>query len=148
MRTIVSLLLAIALAGNGVVMLWDPAGWYGLVPGVPETGPLNPHFVRDIGCAYTVTGVALACFAIDARARAAALAGGAFLALHALVHAADLIGGREPWGSAIPDLVTVVAPAVIVLWAAFPPRSNQENNHAEHAEMADPTPARRVRAGE
>jgi hypothetical protein len=41
-------------------MLLDPAGWYALAPRVPETGPLNPHFVRDIGCAYILTGFALA----------------------------------------------------------------------------------------
>ena len=49
-----------ALAANGLRMLFDPAGWYAVSPGVPETGPLNPHFVRDIDCAYILTGCALA----------------------------------------------------------------------------------------
>jgi hypothetical protein len=42
------------LAGNGVFMLAWPAVWYGLTPGVAETGPFNPHFARDVGGAYLV----------------------------------------------------------------------------------------------
>src|SRR4029077_17484094 len=45
---------------NAAWMLADPEGWYhGLPAGVPHTGPLNEHFVRDIGAAFTVMGVAL-----------------------------------------------------------------------------------------
>ncbi len=39
----------------------------------PETGPLNLHFVRDIGCAYILTGLALA----GTRAQRAGVAGSA-----------------------------------------------------------------------
>jgi hypothetical protein len=60
MRTLLALILGVGLAANGLFMLADPAGWYGLVPGVPMTGPLNVHFVRDIGCAYAVAGLGLA----------------------------------------------------------------------------------------
>jgi hypothetical protein len=58
MRITVAIGLGLALAANGLLMLLDPAGWYALAPGVPETGPLNLHFVRDIGCAYILTGLA------------------------------------------------------------------------------------------
>ena len=34
--------------------------WYETVPGVPDTGPFNPHFVQDIGVAFLVAGLALA----------------------------------------------------------------------------------------
>ena len=88
--------LGLLLAANGFLMLADPAGWYAMVPGVPETGPLNPHFVRDIGAAYLVTGVAIATFALDARAGPAALAGALFLTLHALVHVAEAMTGAPP----------------------------------------------------
>ena len=60
MRITVAIGLGLALAANGLLMLLDPAGWYALAPGVPETGPLNLHFVRDIGCAYILAGLALA----------------------------------------------------------------------------------------
>ncbi len=145
MRAKLGWLTAIALAGNGMLMLCAPAAWYGMVPGVPDTGPLNPHFVRDIGCAYLVAGAALGAFLVDARARAATLAGGAFLALHALVHVLDAIRGVEPAAHWALDLVLVGAPPVIVLrlaLAQLPARGNR------HAEMTDTAPARRLRAGQ
>src|SRR5262245_31960655 len=67
MRIAVTLIFALVLAATGLHMLIDPAGWYGIVPGVPDTGPLNPHFVRDIGCAYLMSGVAFAWLAFDER---------------------------------------------------------------------------------
>jgi hypothetical protein len=69
MRITVTIGLGLALAANGLLMLLDPAGWYALAPGVPETGPLNLHFVRDIGCAYILTGLALAGLAFNERVR-------------------------------------------------------------------------------
>jgi hypothetical protein len=120
MRKILSLLLGAALAANGLFMLVDPAAWYATIPGVTMTGPLNPHFVRDIGCAYLVTGAGLAAAAMDERARAAAMAGGAFLALHALVHFGDWIGGRETFEHLTHDLPGVFTPAAIALWLAWP----------------------------
>ena len=57
-RTAVRPLLAVILAANGLAMLFAPQPWYQLVPGVSGTGPLNVHFVRDIGCAYLCAGAA------------------------------------------------------------------------------------------
>ncbi len=95
MRKTLAWVLGAALAANGLFMLGDPAGWYAAIPGVTMTGPLNPHLVRDVGCAYLMAGAALAALVVDARARPAALAGAAFLALHAFVHLWDLASGRE-----------------------------------------------------
>ncbi len=33
-----------------------PEIWYSAVPGVPETGPANIHFIRDIGLAFLAAG--------------------------------------------------------------------------------------------
>lgn len=122
MRLTVPLILGLALSANGLFMLADPGRWYALVPGVPETGPFNAHFVRDIGCAYLVAGAALAWFAFDARARPAALAGAAFLALHALIHVADAIAARGHPEHLMADLAAVFAPAVIALWLGLSTR--------------------------
>src|SRR5262249_1470949 len=100
--------------------LADPAGWYDLVPGVPDTGPLNPHFVRDIGCVYLVSGAAFARLAFDDRARPAAIAGAAFLTLHALVHVADAIAGRSHAEHAAVTIAAVFVPAAVALWVALP----------------------------
>jgi hypothetical protein len=97
-------------------MLVDPAGWYALVPGVPETGPFNAHFVRDIGAAYLVSGVAIAALALDPRAGPAALAGALFLTLHALVHVADAMAGRAHADHLLAELAGVYVPAMLALW--------------------------------
>lgn len=112
------------------------------MPGVPHTGPLNAHFVRDIGCAYLVAGAGLIAFARDVRARAAALAGGAFLALHALVHLFDAASGHEALHDLVVDLPGVFAPSTLALWLAWPQHAAQTERH--HAEVADPAPPRRV----
>jgi hypothetical protein len=93
-----------------------------LVPGVPQTGPLNPHFVRDIGAAYLVAGATLVWFAIDHAARPAAVAGAAFLAIHALIHLWDAAAGREHAHQLLVDLPTVFLPPVLAVWIAWPPR--------------------------
>jgi uncharacterized protein YjeT (DUF2065 family) len=120
MRKILASILGLLLAANGVFMLADPAAWYGAVPGVAMTGPLNLHFLRDIGCAYITAGAALIWFAVDARARWAAFAGGVFLALHALVHLADAASGRETVHGLLNDLLPVFVPPALVLWLASP----------------------------
>ena len=52
-------LFALTTAANGVYMLAAPLAWYGDIAGVPNTGPFNPHFVRDIGVAYLTQGLLL-----------------------------------------------------------------------------------------
>jgi hypothetical protein len=119
MRTIVAWLLGIGLAANGLAMLAVPAGWYDAVPGVPETGPFNPHFVRDIGAAYLVAGAAIVWFAIDRHARPAAQAAAAFLVLHALVHLWDAVAGREHAHQLLVDLPTVFLPPALATWIVW-----------------------------
>src|SRR5262249_19865264 len=68
-----TIVLGIAALGNlvnGAWMLAAPAHWYATLPAaVPDFGPLNEHFVRDIGCAFFVQGVALAVAAVNPRWR-------------------------------------------------------------------------------
>jgi hypothetical protein len=128
MRGLVALVLGALLAANGALMLAVPAHWYGAVPGVADAGPLNPHFVRDIGCAYLVAGGALVGLAWDPRWRMAALAGGAFLALHALVHLLDWAAGREGFDHLLADLPAVFVAPLLALWLAV-----TEDRHAAMA---------------
>ena len=83
MRVTAAWIVGLGLLANGLTMLAVPDAWYGLLPGVAQTGPFNSHFVCDIGAAYLVAGAALLWFAIDRDARPAAQTGAAFLALHA-----------------------------------------------------------------
>lgn len=101
--------LGFGIATNGVYMLLAPALWYGTAPGVLQTGPLNPDLVRDVGAAYLAAGAALLWFALDVRARAAALTGGAFLIVHAVVRGAEALAHHG--FVSVFDLLNLLAPA-------------------------------------
>lgn len=120
MRPLLLAVLGLSLLANGLFMLVAPEPWYHLIPGVPETGPFNPHFVRDIGCAYGVAGGSLLWLLREARAWPAAFAGGIFLALHALTHVYDALQGRITPEHLASDAVAVLLPAVLVLVLAWP----------------------------
>jgi hypothetical protein len=121
MRIIAAWVIGVALAANGSIMLAFPADWYAAVPGVPQSGPFNPHFVRDIGAAYVVAGAAVVWFAIDRAARAAAQCSAAFLTLHALVHLWDAAAGREHAHQLFIDLPAVFVPPAVAIWIAWWP---------------------------
>jgi hypothetical protein len=129
----------------GITMLAGPQSFYDFVPGVNETGPFNPHFVRDVGCAFLVAGAGLLWFARDARAQPAALAGAAFLSLHALMHAWDGLAGRERAAHLVHDLPLLIGIAALALWLALPRRDpTSVAGESNHAEMAAAAKARRV----
>jgi hypothetical protein len=110
---ILTLVLAAAMAANGVYMFIDPAGWYAMVPGVPATGPLNYHFVRDIGIAYFTAGAALAWSVTGAGWRASALAA-LFLGGHALLHLGETILGHHH-DVIVNELLAVHTPAILAV---------------------------------
>jgi uncharacterized protein YjeT (DUF2065 family) len=120
MRAIIGYALGAALAVNGLFMLAAPGAWYGAVPGVTETGPLNPHFVRDIGAAYLACGAALGWAAAREAARPAATFAALFLAIHAGVHLWDALAGRETWAQLLTDLPGVFLPPALAAWLAWP----------------------------
>jgi hypothetical protein len=72
---------------NGAYMLAAPTVWYMAVPGVSASGPLNHHFIADIGLIFVASGAGLILGArTGPRAAAWAAAGAAWPALHALLH--------------------------------------------------------------
>jgi hypothetical protein len=142
MRVLVAWVLGIGLAVNGLIMLAAPADWYAMVPGVAGTGPFNAHFVRDIGAAYLVAGATLPWFAVDRAARPAALAGAAFLSLHALVHLWDAAAGREHAHQLLIDLPSVFLPPALAIWIAWPRRNPNEEKRDD--QMVPATADRRL----
>ena len=109
-------LMALALGGNGVFMLVAPLSWYDAVPGVPATGPFNPHFVRDVGAAYLVSAVATAWFAWRPRQGWPAMtAAAAFLTAHAAIHVYDASCGANALADIRRDFVGVYLLALIPL---------------------------------
>jgi len=113
-------LAAINLA-NGVWMLVAPEGWYfGLPAAVPDTGPLNLHFVRDIGATYVTMAAALF-WAASRRADRVALVAMVLLfhVLHATEHVLDTLAGRLPASHWLIDFPGVYLPTIVlatVLW--------------------------------
>jgi len=122
MRIKLAWVLGLLCAANGIYMLLAPAAWYALIPSVQSTGPFNQHFVRDIGSAYLVAGAGLIWFALDFRARPAALAAAMFLVLHGLVHLADAAAGRESLAHVLADIPTIYLSAAAALWITWPRR--------------------------
>src|SRR5258705_10044542 len=123
MRALLASILGILLGANGLWMLTGPFHWYAHIPGVTETGPANAHLIRDVGCAFLVTALALLWFAVSPmRAWPAVLAGGAFLLLHATVHVWDTIAGRQHAHRLLAEIPTVILPALVTLWLGWPPR--------------------------
>jgi len=113
---------AIANLANGAWMLFAPASWYhGLPAAVPDTGPLNLHFVRDIGSAFVTIGAALGAAAMRPRMRRAVVTAVAlFSVLHALVHLTDLAGGRLDADHWLIDLPGVFVPAALFAVLSLP----------------------------
>lgn len=120
LRLLLAALLAILLAANGIAMLVVPHAWYLAVPGVSATGPLNLHFVRDIGCAYLVCALGFFWLLRDPRAWPAAVAGALFLSLHALVHVGEMVVGVFDLGHLLRDLPGVFLVPLIAFWLALP----------------------------
>ena len=109
-------LTGLILAANGVFMLAASLAWYQAVPGVPSTGPFNPHFIRDIGAIYVVCGAALGWFAARPRQGWPAMAAAAaWLVLHAAVHVRDASCGAAPLADVQRDLFGIYILAAIPL---------------------------------
>lgn len=106
---------------NGAWMLAAPAHWYATLPAaVPDFGPLNEHFVRDIGSAFTMLGTALVWGALQPAVRFPVLVlVTLFSGLHALVHVFDTgrgLVGPEHWAI---DFPAVYLPTVVLIVLTF-----------------------------
>ena len=101
---------------NGIWMLASPPSWYRLLPAaVPDFGPLNEHFVRDIGSAFCALGASLVWAAFSPRLRVPAIGFAlAFNGLHAMVHVYDTASGRVSSQHWLIDLVPVYLPVAIL----------------------------------
>ena len=118
---LVYLVMGGGLILNACWMFIDPGHWYAELPAaVPDTGPLNHHFVRDIGCAFLTAGVALVWAALDASHRLP-LVGTAtlFLTGHAVLHVYDTSTGALPHAHWWLDFPGVYLPALVCVWGTI-----------------------------
>ena len=120
MGSVVRWLLPVFLGINGVVMLVMPGPWYDAVPGVTETGPFNPHFVRDIGAAYLACAAGLGWWAARRTGPAGAvLPVAVFLGLHMFVHLFESLLGHHAVSDIGRDFVGVYLPALLAIWIVW-----------------------------
>lgn len=119
-RTGLWVLGALALV-NGAAAFLLPEFWYSAVPGVTGTGPLNVHFVRDIGAAFLAAGAGLAATAWRPALWPAGAAGAAFLVLHALIHVGEAAMARDLLHAAR-DAAFIILPAFLAAWLSFAAR--------------------------
>ena len=116
----IALLLGFALLANGTWQLVAPEAWYWAIPGVPDRGPFNQHFVRDIGIVYALTGFGLIMGALRPQQRLAYWwAPALWLAGHALFHVWEVLAGICGPASLVQDFAGVTLPALIALALLF-----------------------------
>ena len=110
---------AVSIA-NALWMFAAPLHWYHDLPaGVPDTGPFNAHFVRDIGCAFMAVGIALVWAARAPHWRTPLVAIAAFFLVgHAALHVFDTLRGALGHSHWALDLPGVYLPAAVIGYAA------------------------------
>ena len=98
-------------------MVIAPEHWYHNLPaGVPEYGPLNVHFIRDLGSVFALLGIGLifAGFYLSFRLPLFTMNTLFYLA-HMLVHVHEVVSGRVRLGMFWVDLPGVYFPAILTL---------------------------------
>ncbi|UTV29534.1 hypothetical protein [Photobacterium atrarenae] len=116
----IALLLGLAALGNGVFMMIDPETWYWLVPGVPDRGPFNQHFLRDIGMIYMLIGVAFIWGAMYTQHRRVLwVMPTAWLASHAIFHFWEVWVGICGPEFLVIDFGGVTLPALLGIWLVY-----------------------------
>jgi len=105
---------------NGFWTVADPQAWYSGVPGVSATGPMNMHFIEDIGFAGVASGVLLI-LAAWKNSAAFAVGGALWPALHSLIHISGWLRHGLPPSSAVllTEVIGVVAlsaAGVVLAW--------------------------------
>lgn len=114
--TLTALLLGFAMLANGSWQLVAPEGWYWAIPGVPDRGPFNQHFVRDLGIIYAMTGIGLILGALYPQQRFGYWWAPCFwLVGHALFHVWEVLVGLCGPASLLQDFAGVTLPALLSL---------------------------------
>jgi hypothetical protein len=116
LTTFTALLLGFVMLVTGSWQLAAPEGWYWAIPGVPDRGPFNQHFVRDLGIIYAMTGIGLILGALQPQQRFGYWWAPCFwLVGHALFHVWEVLVGLCGPASLVQDFAGVTLPALISL---------------------------------
>ncbi len=116
--------------GNGLWMLISASSWFQKMPvGAEDTGPLNAHFVHDVGLVYVLVGFgAFWCAKRLKTCIEVHVAITLFMGGHALIHVTEIISGALPASHWLIDFPLVTFPALILLGlSSVILKLNQEN---------------------
>lgn len=115
---IIYALLAAWFALLGLYMLIDPAGWFVATPGVADEGPMNAHFIRDIGAAFLTVAV-LYGFSMYQNASWQLPAAAAILpGLHGIIHLWSILTGHTHGDIAALEMSLIVLPGGLAVCLA------------------------------
>ncbi len=118
--TMIAVLLGLGSLANGIFMMVAPEPWYWAIPGVPDRGPFNQHFIRDIGINYALIGAAFIYGAMYAKQRPLLwLIPTAWLMGHAIFHIWEVIMGICGPESLIEDFAGVTLPALLAVGISY-----------------------------
>ena len=103
--------------GNGLWMLFFAQNWFNTLPaGLHDTGPLNKHFVHDVGMVYFLCGFALLyCAQNLSKSLYLYLAVVLFFVGHALIHIVEILVGLLPPSHWLIDMPLIFIPALILI---------------------------------
>ncbi len=119
--------LAVFFLAIAARMLSDPVDWYSATPGVSSTGPMNSHFIRDIGAAFLMSGAAFAFCTRKTSSWELAAVGAIFPGIHGGIHLSDLLTGHSH-GSVATDIFGVIAPGTVAMAIAIASVRNHFQN--------------------
>lgn len=104
--------------GNGLWMLLFAQNWYDNMPvAIHDTGPLNTHFVHDIGLVYLIAGLALLWCASNLPKSFNVFIGILlFYVGHALIHVVEILLGLLPPTHWWIDFPLVFLPAIVLIF--------------------------------
>ena len=113
---IIAITLGLAMVANGTYMIIAPEPWYWAIPGVPDRGPFNQHFIRDVGFIYALAGTAYIYGAIYTKQSFSLwLIPTAWLTCHAIFHVWEVAVGICGPEALAQDFAGVTLPALVAM---------------------------------
>ena len=118
--------------GNGLWMIFSATSWYQYMPvAASDTGPMNAHFVHDVGLAFLLAGAGAiwcaykmeGCFPIH-------LFTTLFIAGHAIIHVVEISIGDLPSSHWLIDFPLIFLPALILILITPYSYKAGQGNHA------------------
>ena len=103
--------------GNGLWMLISASTWFHKMPvGAEDTGPVNSHFIHDVGLVYILVGIGMFWCAYKLTTCLNVHIGVTlFMGGHALIHIGEILSGALPTSHWLIDFPLVTFPAMILI---------------------------------